>query len=439
MLNKFMYLVHYSLKKKFKSKSFIIVNIILSILIVSVCNIDSIISFFGGDFSEVATIYLVDDTSYQIKDIFESNFNNTASLLGTTYENDIVVFDGSLDEAKEKIVETSDILLYFENDVDNYLKVSFISYEKIDSIFYQGIVQALNSTKQQIALLESSIDLEELNRVSSAVLIDRFILDQDSTSQEENMDLIMGTVFPTLILPFFMLSLFLVQIIGGEINEEKQTRSMEVIISNVTPQAHFFSKILSANVFVITQSLLLVFYGIVGLGIRKIFSTSSISGGLSEGISSISLALSESGIMDKLIYIIPLTIILMILSFLAYSLIAGVLASMTVSIDDFQQIQTPIIFISLIGYYLSIVASMFEGSMFIRIISYIPLISCLLSPALLVVGQIGIIDVLISIFMLIVLIFVFIKYGMKVYKVGILNYSTDKMWKKIFKAVREKV
>lgn len=438
MLNKFMYLVHYSLKKKFKSKSFIIVNVILVVLLVSICNIDSIINYFGGDFKEESVIYLLNDTSYQVKDTFESNFNSAASLMGTTYENEIVVFDGTIEEAKEKVMETSNVLLYFEDDIDNYLKVTVISYEKIDSLFYQNIVQSLNSTKQQIALLESSIDLEELNKVSSAIVIDRVILDDNSTTEEENMDLIMGTVFPTLILPFFMLSLFLVQIIGGEINEEKQTRSMEVIISNVTPNVHFFSKVLSANIFVITQSVLLFAYGAVGLGIRKLVGPSLDTGGLSEGISLISSSLSASGIMDKLIYIIPLTIILIILSFLAYSLIAGILASMTVSIDDFQQIQTPIIFISLIGYYLSIVASMFDGSMFIRILSYVPLISCLLSPALLIVGQIGIIDVMISILMLIILIFIFIKYGMKVYKIGILNYSTDKMWKKIFKAVREK-
>ena len=34
--------------------------------------------------------------------------------------------------------------------------------------------------------------------------------------------------------------------------------------------------------------------------------------------------------------------------------------------------------------------------------------------------------------------FILIKYGIKVYKVGILNYSSKDLWKKIFKAVKEK-
>ena len=95
--------------------------------------------------------------------------------------------------------------------------------------------------------------------------------------------------------------------------------------------------------------------------------------------------------------------------------------------------------ICFISYYLAVMSSMFNGSIFIRLLSYVPLISCLLSPALLAIGQITIIDVLISITTLGLLIFVLVKYGLKIYKIGILNYSTDKMWSKIFKAAKMQV
>ena len=104
--------------------------------------------------------------------------------------------------------------------------------------------------------------------------------------------------------------------------------------------------------------------------------------------------------------------------------------------EDFQQMQTPIVVISLIGYYLSLMAVMFDGSIFIRFISYIPFISSLLSPTLLALGQIGIIDVCFSIFLTIVVIFVLYKYGLRIYKVGILNYSSTDLWKKMFKAIK---
>jgi len=105
--------------------------------------------------------------------------------------------------------------------------------------------------------------------------------------------------------------------------------------------------------------------------------------------------------------------------------------------EDFQQLQTPIMVISLIGYFLSMAAGIFEGSLFIRIMSYIPFISSMLAPALLMLGQISIIDVVISIVLLIITNYLLIKYGLKIYKVGILNYSSNNLWKKMFHAIKK--
>ena len=111
---------------------------------------------------------------------------------------------------------------------------------------------------------------------------------------------------------------------------------------------------------------------------------------------------------------------------------------MTTNIEDFQQLQAPIVFILLAGYYLSIMAGMFQGSAFLKVASYIPLISCLLSPTLFVMGEVTMVDVTISIVLLIVFLYLIVNYGMKVYKVGILNYSNEKVWTRFIKAFRKK-
>ena len=95
----------------------------------------------------------------------------------------------------------------------------------------------------------------------------------------------------------------------------------------------------------------------------------------------------------------------MLLTFVAYSLVAGILASMTTNAEDFNQLQTPLVIISLVGYYLAMMAGVFKGALFIRILSYVPFISAILSPSLLVLGQIGIIDMLISIGIMLITIF----------------------------------
>ncbi len=433
-MNKFWYLTRFGLSKKIKSKSFIISNIVLLVLIVCIINIDGIISFFGGDFDEKVKIYLVDNTHVSASS-FTNNFNQVNSSVYTDEEannNSELVLENNIKE--DDIKGTRDIIVELNNDGLNLLSARIISDNYIDTITYQIINQSISSTKYELALKNSNIDVEELNKISSPPVIERVILDEEKNSEEENTNIIMSVVFPTLILPFFMLIILLVQSIGTEINEEKSTRSMEIIISNVSAKTHLFAKILSGNLFIIFQTILIFLYGTLGFLLRSF--TPNVTGGMSDTIKDVLSSLQSSGIMGKLVVIIPITLVLMLLSFLAYSLLAGILASMTVNIEDYQHVQLPIILICLISYYLSFMASMFDGSTFIKVLSYFPLISCLLSPALLMIGQVTIIDVFVSIGIMILFIYVIIKYGLRIYKIGILNYSTDNMWKKIFKAVK---
>ncbi len=191
--------------------------------------------------------------------------------------------------------------------------------------------------------------------------------------------------------------------------------------------------------FVLIQGIILFLDVVIAIGIRIFIGGGSFDNITSElNLSGVIQSLSETGFINNLVYIIPITLILMLLTFVAYSFVAGILASMTTNIEDYQQVQAPIIIVSLVGYYLSMMAAMFDGSILIRLLSYVPFISALLAPALLVLGQIGVFDILISIIILIISIYLLFKYGLRIYKVGILNYSSTGLWKKMFKAVREK-
>ena len=438
MKSKLWFLTKVSLKRKIDTKWFKIVNILLLIGIVALCNIDSIIKFFGGDFDELTKVYVIDNTEYTF-DILKEQINTTSKTInGETSSFDVIKYEKTEDDALKEIEEDNKIILFVVNpDEKNVLSIKIVSEGYIDTIPYQVLYQASNVTKNAIAMSQTNIDPKELNKIMSAVEIDRVILDETKKTEDESMETIMSTVFPSVILPFFMLTIFLIQMIGMEVNDEKTTRGMEIIISNVSPKTHFFSKILSGNIFVLSQGLLLIIYGAIGLFSRTIFGGGRAIDGLGREVGGILTSALNSQFVDKLIYIIPLALVLMILTFIAYSLLAGILASITTNAEDFSQMQTPIVIILLVGYYLAMMAGVFKGAIFIRILSYIPLISAILSPSLLVLGQIGIVDVLISILLTIVTNYLLIKYGLKIYKVGILNYSSKDLWKKMFKAMKE--
>ncbi len=426
MNKKFWYLTKLSLNKKIKTKWFYITNIILAIAITLLVNISSIIEFFGGDFDSQTNVVVVDNTNSSFE-IFLNNMNsyNTDGDINVTKSNE------NVDVLKENL-EDDDLIVVINGDAVEYLKADIISENAIDSLTYQIILQALNSTKTTVGMIDENIDPSVLANLSQNITVDRVILNEED-SADENMNLVMSSIFPTLILPFFMLIIFLVQMVGGEICEEKTTRSMEIIISNVSPKMHLLSKIVASNIFVIVQGLLLILYCLIAFLISgSLDSASSIIdfGGIMN-------TLNASGVIDKLWIIIPITLIMILLSFIAYSLVAGILASMTVNIEDFNQLQTPIMLISLAGYYLSVMAAMFDGSIFIRIISYVPFLSVFISPTLFILGQITVVDMLISVFVLILFVWILLKSGLKVYKVGILNYSSGNVWKKFASAFKK--
>lgn len=439
MTNKLKYLTKLSLDKKIKTKWFLIANIILLVIIAGIINIDSIIKFFGGDFDKKTEIVVIDNASCY--NDFVKTFDSTREYLDTLKDAKITKYDKDKESLYEDIKKKDKILLVINEDSTNFINVEMITKSNIDNTTYQVITTILNSIKKDKALSYYGVSNEILDHISSYVDVKRTKLD-DEESVDEMMELVMSTIFPIVILPFFTLTMFLVQMIGAEINEEKTTRGMEIIISNVSPKVHFLSKIISGNVFVLLQGLLLIVYLLIGIFIRYISTGVLVNGGniLSGGVGSyvnkIISSLELTGVLDKMQIIIPITLILMVVTFIAYSLVAGILASMTTNMEDYQQVQTPIMVISFISYYLSVAAAMFKGSIFIKVLSFIPFFSALLAPSLLVLGQITIVDAVIAILLTVGLIFVLVKYGLRIYKVGILNYSGTHLWKKMFKAFK---
>ena len=436
MKNKLKYLISISLKRKIKTKWFIAANILLLVVMAALINLDSVIKMFGGDFNENQTVYVIDNTN-KTYDILTKENNEYGLLIKTYDEASFIIKKATSDYNKILKKDEKSWVLIFNNSIDNVIEAQLITNKYVSAADYASLMNILNKTKSTIALNETNIKESELKKISSPIKIEREVLDKTKSSKDENARMMISTLFPFLVLPFFALTIFLVQMIGAEVNDEKTTRGMEIIISNVSPKIHLLSKVIASNVFVLFQGLLLIIYGLIGILIRASLKNDTFSLGTIDIQSEITPLLGTN-IVHQLYYIIPISLIMIIITFIAYSLLAGILASMTTNIEDFQQLQTPITVISLIGYYLAIMAGVFEGSLFIKIAAFIPFISAVLAPCLLILGQFTVIEFTISIILVIIVIYLLIKYGFRIYKEGILNYSSKNLWKKMFKAMKSK-
>ena len=430
MKNKAWFLIKQSLKKKMDTKWFKIVNVLICLLLIGVINIDKIINVFGGDFKDTINIYLTGDNNYL--EGFNAYFLTNKKILNDERSYEVAYSSDSVDTLKEKIADTNDIVVNINLDTTEYLKADIISYNKIDTVTYNLLSASLTGMKTSMALNYNGLSSEEMAKITSPISINRVVTNEKEITASEDATNMWLVIF---LVPLFMLIVLLVQMIGAEINDEKTTRGMEIIISNVPAKVHFLCKIASSTIFVIAQSLLLLLYS--GLGFL-------IHGGLGAGlgesniIGNLFASLQASGTLDLLAKGAPILIVIFLLSFFVYATLAGVLASMTTSAEDFQQLQTPLMIVLMLGYYIGIMAAAFKGSIFIRIISYIPFLSSMVAPITYILGETTIVDLGISsVVLLITCIFLF-KYGIRVYKVGILNYSSKDLWKKVFKSLKVK-
>ncbi len=437
MKTKCKFLIKQSLKKKMSTKWFKVANLLVLILLIGILNIDRIISFFGGDFEEITKIYVIDEAeSYPL---FENNFNTLKDNLEDLGNYELEQTSKTVEELKEEIKDTDDIILTIRLSDTEYLTADVASFNPIGMVTEQLLQTSLNTIKSYYVLEKTGISESEIASLTSNVSLNKEVTNPDVEENAEGKDIVSAGLILILIVPFFLLITMLTQMIGAEINDEKSTRSMEIIISNVSPKMHFASKIIASTCFVLVQAFILIVDVAIAFGIRLLCTkTFAISEDTSTAIMDAINMVKNTGILDLLLRGLPIMLILFLFSFVLYAIVAGVLASMTTNIEDYQQLQTPLMILLLVGYYIAIMASTFDGAIFIKVLSYIPMLSFLIAPVIFLLGQTTLLELGLSTLICVIFTFIIFHYGLRIYKVGILNYSSQDLWKKIFKSVKEK-
>ena len=218
MKDKFKFLVEYGLEKKIKNKWFLIINIILLVLSICLCNIDRIIKLFGGDFNKDTNILVIDNVGGF--ESFKMQFDDPKLIIST--------YDKSLDELSKEIEKDENkIGIILDKDEENIVNAKLVSQGYLDYILVEQINNAIYNAKVFLSIDAYQIDMEQINKLYEKPEIDRVILDKSKNKQDENSEMIMAYIFPSVILPVFMLVIILVQMIGSEINDEKTTKGMD--------------------------------------------------------------------------------------------------------------------------------------------------------------------------------------------------------------------
>ena len=415
-MDKFKYLVGYGLKKRVGRKAFVISNIVILILLVLVINLPNIIGLLDSS-SETEEKYNIDIYN----DTDEANLKDDFSkMLNLSFEEDIHEEIYILNEPTEEF----DMEHFFKESsqdaaiiIKGTIKEPLIEIYTEDTILFANLSRAL-----EVLLINYQIEDYKTPKIS-------LVLPPDYENPEESM--VLSSMMSMLVLPMFMLVIMATQFVGVDIIEEKSTKAIETIISSVPANTHFFSKIISSILFVIIQGGLILVYGVIGYFISKAFSSSQevvagVTGGFDQDLLSY-----IAQILPNWPVVLVVTLMFMIFGTLLYLVIAALFASMAVTQEDYQQFQTPLMLILLASFYAALFGPMAGATTLIKVLSFIPFISPMLTPVAYAAGMINLVEALISLVVVIVTLLILTYIFTPVYKVSILSYDQTKFFKRI--------
>ena len=131
-------------------------------------------------------------------------------------------------------------------------------------------------------------------------------------------------------------------------------------------------------------------------------------------------------------------IILFILGYFTFALLYALTGSTVSKPEDIQSANSPVVMISLIGFYLAYFTMMNPNSNLGTIASLVPISSPFCMPMRIMMGIADTKNIILSIIILIVTIIIIAKVTIKIYSNAIINYGTKLNFKNIIAMYKEK-
>ena len=318
------------------------------------------------------------------------------------------------EEQLDSLIDSKDVTSYAKISEENGQIVADLNDSDLDMVKTLTFQESLNTIQSQLNAKNASLDQDQEEILAKTPIINK--IEDEKTDNK----MVGQLIYFVLIFLMYMVLMSFVNLVLSDIATEKGTKMIEFIFSSVRPGDYFAGKMLGNFIAVFVQIITYVIFGLIGFFIVK-------SRGLFDGLDlSFTLTSSSYGIIAEIVA-------LFLLGIFIFLVIAGMLGSFATKVEDAGKMGTPLIFVTIILFFLALNLQNRGDIMLTQVLSYVPLASTFFMPLRLLNGYAGLTEGLISIAILIVTIFLVYRFGERVYKRNILNYSTDNWVTRRFK------
>lgn len=416
MINKnSMNIAKFSFINAIKSKGFIIYNIILLVSIVIATNFTTIKTIFKQNNIFKGTVYnveVLDNDEYIYPELKENLNVEKVDKVDRIYE-DIEYNEDNIE--KDKIV----VKVLENEDNEKYLEI--ISKETLDGDIYSAITSTLKEKRNDEIEAKYGISETDIAKYNSDVYVERKIIDTDSVIKGDYY--IVKTV---MIMVIYGLIVFGTSAVASQIANEKTSKSAEYIFTSVSAKDYLNGKVLGANLKTVANMAFMVLYLAFGMLLNTVLNSKF-------GINVQTSVTTETADMSGMLFGIDIKVIkYIILSFiyilLTSTLLSYIQAGMTAkvkSINEMDNSQSITLTLIIIAYVVAVATSELNN-IFTKIIANVPIFSMFAMPTNYLNGVVGMWQIVLSMFILVVAIIISMNIVSKKFKQDILDLGPRK-------------
>lgn len=369
-----------------------------------------------------------DSQSNPVKDINatpQERVRRASRTMGASYTVEAVNLSGrSLDDVTRELNER-----VLKNQLDGYLiiprdvfttgQISYHGRNTGDVVTMDQIRERVASAIRAQIIAEANVPQKIFADVSKPVKMEPQRITERGTERDS------GAGFLMVLVVGFLIYLMLVtygQVILGAVVEEKETRIAEVLFSSVRSFTLMMGKLIGVSLVALTQygiwAIVFLLFALYGVGM-----------------------LAAQGIPVELPHIAPSLVIYFIIFFLLgyfiYATIYALVGAMVTTTQEGGQVALPIIFLLMIGFYLSFAVMRSPDSSFAFWVSIVPFWSPITMMVRIVTGQPPFWQIALGILIDMAMVALLIWLAARVYRIGMLMYGKRASIPEVIRWVRQ--
>lgn len=388
-------------------KSFRISTLIVVILIVLGFNVPNFLQQF--DNSADNTVIFVDRDN-----LFQGTLDSLQTLPNLNYEATISNDDDGAIKAKIENGEANSAFIIEKNGEQPKLRYIVKNTATITEP-PQTIINQLSALYTSVRLSQLGLSEKQL-----ASLTPNF----DFTIEQTESEVVGGNIFVMMILScvLFFAIYFCAFQVSSSITVEKTSKIIETLVTSTSPRSIILGKTIGI--------------GLVGLGQMLLFAIVAILSAYSFlDPELLSTMLDLSNFTPYLAFI---AILYFILGYFVYAFLYAVTGATVSKPEDIQAANTPVVILTMIGFYLAYFTLMNPTGELNVFASLLPISSPFCMPLRVMMGVASVAEVCLSIVILLATCAIIAHVAIKIYSNAILNYGNQRGIRNLFKIYKEK-